>query len=107
MNARPKARGGTNSVRVNHSRGPWSSRETDTRTAIRDAAGRTVAYVQIGPNQDFDASLIAAAPKLLEMALLYASECGECAGVGVKIDNSACDHCSDIRDVIALATEVV
>lgn len=105
MNARPKARGGVNSVRVEHSRGPWSAHETDTRTSIKDATGRTVAYVQLGPNQDYDAALIAAGPKLLALAMQYATECAECAGVGVKIDNSPCDDCRDIREVIALATE--
>lgn len=106
MSVRPKARGGVNSVRIEHSRGPWSAHETDTRTAIKDATGRTVAYIQLGPNQDYDAALTAAGPKLLALAMQYASECCECAGVGVKIDNSPCDECHGIREVIALATEV-
>jgi len=93
-------------VRVEHSRGPWSAHETDTRSSIRDATGRTVAYVQLGPNQDYDAALVAAGPKLLALAMQYASECAECAGVGVKIDDAPCEICHDIREVIALATEV-
>jgi len=104
MNARPKARGGINSVRVEHSRGPWSAHETDTRTAIKDANGRTVAYVQLGPNEDYDAALIKTGPQLLALAQQYASECAECAGVGVTIENKDCGDCRDIREVIALAT---
>lgn len=106
MNGRPKARGGTNSVRIEHSRGPWSAHETDTRTAVKDATGRTVVYVQLGPNQDYDAALVAAAPRLLTLAIRYASECGDCAGVGVCIDNSPCENCRDIREAIALETEI-
>jgi len=106
VNARPLACGGVNSVRVEHSRGHWSAHETETRTAIKDDKGRTVAYVQLGPNQDFDAALIATAPALLGLARRYAEECMECAGVGVQIDNSPCDDCRDIREVIAQATFV-
>lgn len=102
-NPRPKARGGVNSVRIEHSCGPWTTYETDTRTAIKDANGRTVAYVQIGANQDYDATLIAAAPTLLALALQYASTCCECAGVGVTVDNKPCGDCADIREVIARA----
>lgn len=59
MNARPKARGGTNSVRIQHTPGPWKAHETETRTAIK--AGRTVvAYVNIGPQQDFNTAQLGA-----------------------------------------------
>lgn len=104
MNGRPLARGGVNKIRVEHSRGPWCAHETDTRTAIKDATGRTVAYVQLGPNQDYDAALIATGPQLLELAQRYAQECMECGGVGIQIDNSPCDECAEIREVIAQAT---
>lgn len=104
MNPRPLARGGTNSVRVQHSRGEWVAHDTDTRTAIKDANGRTVAYVQLGPNQDYDAALIATSPALLKLAQQYATECGECAGVGVTLDNRDCEDCRDIREIIAQAT---
>jgi hypothetical protein len=60
--------------------------------------------VQLRPNQDFDAALIATGPALLELAQRYASECAECTGVGVRIDNSLCEDCRDIREVIAQAT---
>lgn len=113
MNARPKARGGVNAVRINHTPGPWAAHETDTRTAIKVVRlpparrqERTIAYVQLGPNQDYDAALIAAAPALLSLAQKYASECGECSGVGVTPYDKPCDQCEDIREVIALATTV-
>lgn len=50
-----------------------------------------------------DMALIVAAPELLELANKYASECGECAGVGITIDDEDCSDCKFIRDVIAKA----
>ena len=111
MNPRPKARGGVNSVHRRHTPGPWSACETDTRIAIKvvplPPAKRqksTIAYVQLGPNQDYDAALIATAPRLLTLAQRYASECAECAGVGITIENKNCAECQDIREIIAQAT---
>ena len=33
----------------------------------------------------------------------YASECGECAGVGITIEDEDCKECADIRAVITKA----
>lgn len=52
-----------------------------------------------------NARLIAAAPDLLVLAQQYASECGECAGVGITPDDEDCTECKFIRDVIAKATQ--
>lgn len=104
MNARPKARGGVNAIREEFTAGPWTVHETDTRPAIK-AGKRTIAFVQMTPNMDFNAALIAQAPALLALCRRYAEECGECAGVGVTVDNRDCEDCRDIREVIAAATE--
>jgi len=103
MNARPKARGGVNAIREEFSSGPWDVHETETRPSIKSGI-RTVAFVQIAPNADFNAALIAQAPAMFALCRRYAEECGECAGVGVTIDNSPCKDCADIREVIALAS---
>lgn len=103
MNAKPLARGGINKIRVQHTPGPWAAHETDTRTAIK-SADRTVAYVQMAPGEYFNAALIEAAPALLELAMQYATECMECAGVGVTLDNEDCADCRDVREIIAQAT---
>lgn len=50
-----------------------------------------------------DAHLIATAPALLELAHIYASECGECAGTRVKPDDEPCDECEFVWLVIDAA----
>lgn len=66
-----------------------------------------------------DAQLVVAAPDLLALAKLYASECGDCNGTGVTetwVDRDPnditkglrkeavdCPDCADIRSVIAKA----
>lgn len=58
--------------------------------------------------------MIAAAPDLLALAKLYASECGECDGTGygmvdtgMPVDSRVdCRACADIRKVIAKAEGV-
>ena len=35
-----------------------------------------------------------------EMLTRYASECGECAGVGITIDDEPCTDCADIRALL-------
>lgn len=47
-----------------------------------------------------DARLIAAAPRLYDLAHQYASECGECAGVGIKPDDTPCNECAFIRVIL-------
>lgn len=51
------------------------------------------------------ALLIAAAPKLLEVAKQYAFECGECDGTGLDAvgHEGACEDCAHIRAAIAAA----
>lgn len=98
---RPKARGGMNTWRDWHTAGEWKAHETETRIAIKSGK-RVVAYVQIGIHQDGNAALIACAPRLLRLARQYASECGDCAGVGVDVDGVECPDCKEIRDVIAM-----
>lgn len=54
--------------------------------------------------------LIAAAPKLYDLARQYASECAECNGIGVlqfesdtypgRKAGETCPECADIRDVL-------
>ena len=103
MNAKPKARGGINATQPRFTPGQWRAEETETRTSIKSGKA-VVAYVQIRADQDDNAALIACAPELFALAMEYASECGECAGVGVTIDNRDCDACRTIREVIAKAT---
>lgn len=67
-----------------------------------------VGYTQDGdfrsPEQiEADARLMAVAPKLLQLAEQYASECGECAGTGTTIEDRDCANCRFIRDAIAQA----
>lgn len=50
-----------------------------------------------------DARVIAAAPRLLELAYQFASECADCAGTRVRPDRSHCHECDDIWSVIELA----
>ena len=50
-----------------------------------------------------DMALISQAPALLRLVEQYASECGECAGAGVTVEDEDCAECKFIRDVIALA----
>lgn len=38
--------------------------------------------------------------RLRAIAEQYASECGECAGVGINIHNEDCTECKFIRDVL-------
>jgi hypothetical protein len=38
--------------------------------------------------------------KLRAMVERYASECGECAGVGITIDDEPCAECADIRALL-------
>lgn len=103
MNARPHARGGINSIREEFSPGPWDVHETETRPAIK-SGNRTVAFVQIAPNMDFNAALIGQAPAMFALCRRYAEECAECAGVGVTVDNRDCEDCREIREVLALAS---
>src|SRR5438477_1758262 len=47
------------------------------------------------------------ARELLELAKVYASECGECAGVGITPDDAPCIECEGVRDLIARAEAVL
>lgn len=47
-----------------------------------------------------DVALISTAPDLLDLALRYASECGECAGTRVCPDGEPCAECAFIWTVI-------
>lgn len=98
-----------------HTPGPWV---VDEYGDVQ-ANGEDVARIATGDHHSSaDARLIAAAPELLELAKKYASECGECDGLGYVVnyvdpfkrgDASSpemllCDFCADIRTVIAKAT---
>lgn len=80
----------------------WHTVETESRIAIK-CGRRTIAYVQVHAEEGERAALIAAAPRLLELAEQYASECGECAGTGITPDDENCAECRFIRDAIAQA----
>ena len=67
-------------VRTDHSPGPWETRDAATRTPVVDRDGRPVAYVHIGPAQDFNAALIAAAPLLLAALRDMNAGCGDIVG---------------------------
>jgi hypothetical protein len=105
MNAKPKARGGVNSVKPQFTPGPWGS---DPSTGVVIAASKSGKIYDIvtchsgfEPGEKLANSLlIASAPELFALAQQYASECAECAGVGVTIDDHDCEQCRDIRDVI-------
>ena len=71
--------------------------ETETRDAIKHC-GKTVAYLNIG--YESWGPLFAAAPQLLALAKQYVSECGECAGVGITVEDEDCAECKPIRDLI-------
>jgi DnaJ-class molecular chaperone len=105
MNAKPHARGGINSVRPQFTPGPWRA---DRSTGAVSATAQTdkvynivTCHTAFAPGEKWaNAKLIANAPALFALAQQYASECAECAGVGVTIDNRDCEQCRDIRDVI-------
>ncbi len=80
-----------------HMPGPWTI--DDKRMKVTGPKGLAVCE----PYTLADARLIAAAPDLLSLAKQYASECMECAGVGITVENEGCDECRFIRDVIAKA----
>jgi hypothetical protein len=89
---------------VSHTPGPWRVDEHGTVRGPDDSF-----VCDVDANDQFardgsDARLIVAAPELLELARRYASECGECAGVGITIENAPCEECAYIRELIAKAT---
>lgn len=44
--------------------------------------------------------LLAHSGALYDLAQRYASECGECAGVGICPDDEPCEECADIRAIL-------
>lgn len=100
--AKPLARGGINSVRPMFTAGPWTAERMPGTTSIVSGAKLVafVSHVKIDP-YEANAALIANAPALFALAQQYASECAECAGVGVTLEGIDCDQCKDIREVIA------
>lgn len=44
--------------------------------------------------------LLAHSGALYDLAQRYASECGECAGVGITPDDEPCEDCADIRAIL-------
>jgi hypothetical protein len=48
-------------------------------------------------------ALVGQAPALLDMVKRYQSECAECGGAGITIEDIDCEDCRDIRELIALA----
>lgn len=53
-----------------HAPGPWLVDELETRTAIKSGK-RTVAYIQIAPDDYENANLIVAAPDLLAACRMF------------------------------------
>lgn len=79
----------------------WAGDDIDPPVIDRALTPRPATSAEAFAN----ARLIAAAPDLLALAQQYASECGECAGVGITPDDQDCSECKLIRDVIAKATQ--
>jgi hypothetical protein len=95
-----------------HTPGPWHYGQEfkPGRCGLQDVISisvenQVIAHVNCGFNVgEQNARLITAAPALLELAKQYGSECGECAGAGITVDDEDCPDCKFIRDVIAKAT---
>ena len=88
--------------------GPWIAAQYE-QGRERIATVATIGDWIVGPERpdyddhgsaEHDARLIAAAPTLYDLAHQYASECGECAGVGIKPDDEPCDECAFIRVIL-------
>ncbi len=95
-------------MNTTHTPGPWSVSargyevcQADSKEFVADCFG---AYSQSALDKA-NARLIATAPELLALARQYASECGECAGAGITIDDKPCGECADIRAIIEKATQ--
>lgn len=92
-----------------HTPGPWRLDSDEGCCGVLGPDGFMVADCTIfsllpdapSPERwDANARLIAAAPDLLALAYQYASECGECAGVGITPEDEDCAECRFIRVVI-------
>lgn len=98
---------------IAHTQGEWThghefepGKYSLTKVISVASGGAVIAHVNCGfGNGEANASLIATAPALLALAKQYASECGECAGVGIDIEDHDCAECKFIRDVIAKAVK--
>lgn len=100
-----------------HTPGPWVV-VIGKNISVGPCPGKRVALCNYdnGPIEKANATLIAAAPKLLALAEQCASECASCNGTGlvsfktfpggIEVDNDdqPCQDCADIREVIAKAT---
>lgn len=83
-----------------HTPGPWI---VNAYGAIESGRGRTLGRLDGASAEEGRANnlLAATAPALLALAEQYASECGECAGTGITVEDEDCVECKFIRDVIA------
>lgn len=109
---------------MSHTPGPWEWWTSNSWRRLRSnpANGRDLGVVTpfVAPDghpdlevSAADMALIAAAPDLLALAKLYASECAECGGSGASVTPrdgkgsagsvTRCPDCADIRAVIAKA----
>lgn len=75
---------------------------------VTSADGEPILFVAAGrrnaeTNGRFIARALNAYEPLLALARQYVSECGECAGVGITVEDEDCQECKFIRDVIAKA----
>lgn len=103
-----------------HTPAPWIWWTSNSWKRLKhDESGRTINVLEpyaardghpdLNVNQA-DMALIAAAPDLLALAKLYASECAECAGTGLtripyagEASVVQCRDCANVRAVIAKA----
>lgn len=94
-----------------HTPGPWHVDQTCGGLAIESVRHGNIGLVNLARASKADARLMSCAPDLLALAKRYASECGECAGVGVlpfghpdrPDEDLPCDECADIRALIERA----
>lgn len=89
-----------------HSPGPWRVGDhCQVHRSTPHGDLRVVCEVWSGPCDSIEEAqanerLIAAAPDLLQLARVYATECGECAGTRITPDDRPCEECADIWRVI-------
>ena len=80
--------------------GPWTIDEATIKGPREDMY--PILFERIHATEA-DTTAIAAVPDLIQLALQYASECGECAGTRITPDDQPCTECEDVWKVLEKA----